>query len=1371
MKKVLGLDLGTTSIGWAMVNQAEETDEQSSIIRAGVRVNPLTSDEKDCFEKGKAITTNADRTLKRGMRRNLQRYKLRRNALLDCLREFGWIDDNTVLSEDGNSTTLDTFRIRAKAAREEVSLQDLSRVLLMINKKRGYKSNRKADASEEGSLLDGIEVAKILDERKITPGQYSLELLEAGTKVLPDFYRSDLLAEFNAIWNFQREFYGDILTDEFKSQVLSAGRLGTSKVFLAKYGIYTADNKGKDKKITALKWRVSALCEALESERLAYVLSDLSGAISGSSGYLGAISDRSKEIYFAGKTVGEYQYEKLISDPGYSTRNEVFYRQDYIIEFNKIWECQKRYHPELTDERRKRLEEQIIFFQRRLKSQKGLISFCEFEKKDVKVVVDGKQLVKTRGCRVAPRSSLAFQEFKMLQVLNNVVVRSKNKDEKARPLTDEERHLLEQELRIKPKMKSSEALKLIGLGSRAYELNYQNLEGNDTLADFYEKFIEIVNASGNGDFDLKGMSYEKAYSVIYEVFSMLGFSTDILSFRTDLPKEQYEQQPLFKLWHLLYSYEGDNSNTGTDSLVAKIAELCSMPAEYAKLLINIRFKDDYASLSHKAIMKILPYLKDGNTYDVACLYAGYNHSDFKTKEEIENKVLKDRLDVLPKGALRNPVVEKIINQMINVVNAVADEYGKPDEIHIELARELKKNAKQRENASKEIADRTKANADIEKLLKTEFNLAYVSKTDILRYRLYEELKDNGYKTLYSNTYIPREDLFTKRVEIEHIIPQALLFDDSFSNKTLEISDVNRDKGARTANDYVKDTYGEEYYLQYKLRVDDLQSRGVISKEKCKKLLMKQSEIPEDFIERDLRNSQYIARKSREMLEEYVKVVMPTTGSVTLRLREDWGLVDVMKELNIPKYQKVGKVSSVERDGHMVNHIDDWTKRNDHRHHAMDALTIAFTRPSHIQYLNNLSSRNDPSSSIYGIMQKELEVKGGKLLFKSPMPNLRSEFKRELESVLVSIKAKNKVVTRNVNKTKTAGGVNKTVELTPRGPLHKETVYGKRLQYETYYIAVGSKLTVEEVRNVASKVEREALLRRLHQFEDNPKKAFTGKNAPDKNPIFLNSSCTRKIENKVKCVRMKEVFSIRKSIDPSLTLDKVMDGGVKKALEDRLEEFGGDQKKAFANLQQNPVYINGDTARAIKKVTIKENFDLCAIHDKRDKDGRIMLDADGNTIPTDYVNLRNNHHIAIYKDEQGNFQERVVPFFEALNRISQGFPAVDREYNKSLGWTFQFSMKSNEMFVFPNKETGFNPAEYDLTNPDNYAAISPNLFRVQKLSSSFYVFSHHLETTISNQSLDLKDITWKRVTSLPNLEGIVKVRINHIGKIVAVGEYD
>src|ERR1035437_5619177 len=130
MKKILGLDLGTNSIGWALVNEAENGNEKSSITKLGVRVNPLTVNEQTNFEKGKSITTNADRTLKRSMRRNLQRYKLRKENLIEILKENGFINKATLLSENGNKTTFETYRFRAKAASEEVSLEQLARILL-----------------------------------------------------------------------------------------------------------------------------------------------------------------------------------------------------------------------------------------------------------------------------------------------------------------------------------------------------------------------------------------------------------------------------------------------------------------------------------------------------------------------------------------------------------------------------------------------------------------------------------------------------------------------------------------------------------------------------------------------------------------------------------------------------------------------------------------------------------------------------------------------------------------------------------------------------------------------------------------------------------------------------------------------------------------------------------------------------------------------------------------------------------------------------------------------------------------------------------------------------------------------------------------
>lgn len=98
------------------------------------------------------------------------------------------------------------------------------------------------------------------------------------------------------------------------------------------------------------------------------------------------------------------------------------------------------------------------------------------------------------------------------------------------------------------------------------------------------------------------------------------------------------------------------------------------------------------------------------------------------------------------------------------------------------------------------------------------------------------------------------------------------------------------------------------------------------------------------------------------------------------------------------------------------------------------------------------------------------------------------------------------------------------------------------------------------------------------------------------------------------------------------------------------------------------------------------------------------------------------------------------------------------------------MKQNEYFLFPD-DKGFNPTELTkdfILNEDNYSILSPHLFRVQKLSTKDYVFRHHLETSVKDNN-SLKGITWIR-TGILGIANIVKVRINHIGKIVAVGEY-
>jgi len=1470
MKKILGLDLGTNSIGWALVNEAENENEKSSIIMLGVRVNPLTVDEQKNFEKGKSITTNADRTMKRGKRRNLQRYKLRRENLIEILKENGFITDEPILSENGNYTTFETYRLRAKAVTEEITLEQFARVLLMINKKRGYKSNRKAKgAEEEGVLIDGMEVAKLLYEKDLTPGQYCLQLMEQGKKQLPEFYRSDLQEEFNRIWAKQQEFYSEILTDKLKENLREKSEKATWTICKEPFNIVgiPRTTKGEELKKENFAWRTKALSEKLDLESLAVVLQKINGQINNSSGYLGAISDRSKELYFNKQTVGQYQMAVLAQNPNASLKNMVFYRQDYLDEFNIIWEKQAEFHKkELTEELKKEIRDVIIFYQRRLKSQKGLIGFCEFESRQIEVEIDGKKKIKTVGSRVIPRSSPLFQEFKIWQTLNNLEVsgkgrKSKKKKEHSlslftnqedplliygkRELYQEEKELLATELSIKEKLTKSDILKLLFDNPQELDLNFKEVQGNLTQAKLFAAYRDIIEQTGH-ILDLKKSASEILENV-EQIFSGLGYNTDIIRFNSDT--DNLDNDPMYKLWHLLYSFEGDNSKTGNENLINKITNLYGFEKEYAAILANITFQDDYGSLSAKAIRKIFPYLKEGNKYDISCEYAGYRHSASSlTKEELENKIYKDRLEILPKNSLRNPVVEKILNQMVHVVNAIiADpQLGKPDEIRIELARELKKNAKERQELTKSIEESTRMHKQYREILsKPPFNLTYISRNDIIRYKLYEELKDNGYHTLYSNTYISPTTLFSGDFDVEHIIPQSRLFDDSFSNKTLELRSINIEKGNATACDFVKEKYGEtnnensmENYLN---RIEKLYKTGVLSRAKYNKLKMQEKDIPSGFIERDIRNTQYIAKYAKTMLSDLVKVVVSTTGAITDRLREDWQLIDVMKELNWKKYKNLGLTTEfTNEEGYRIRQINDWTKRNDHRHHAMDALTVAFTKRQFIQYLNNLNARRtDENQSISNTEEEEYDnfaittedmllntrdVLGieknylyrdhrNKLRFYPPIPlnDFRAEAKYHLENTLISIKAKNKVTTQNINFTKRKRGVNKKTQQTPRGQLHLETVYGSQKQYVVKEESVNAKFDAEKIATVSKPAYREALLRRLQEFDNDPKKAFTGKNSLTKNPIWLNKLQTAQVPEKVKTISFETAYTIRKEISPDLKLDKVIDLGIRRILENRLKEFRNDAKKAFSNLDENPIRPNKEKGIAIKRVTISGISNAEALHDKRDKEGNLILDKNGKPQPVDFVNTGNNHHVAVYRkpvfdkdgnhaeDENGNkkyeLEENVVSFYEAVSRRNLGLPVIDKAYKASEGWQFLFSMKQNEYFVFPrtekvekiDEETGeiteeeivvFDPNDIDLLNPDNYKLISPNLFRVQKFSKLIYgnsvvreyVFRHHLETSIKNTSSVLKGITWIDFRSSKGLDKIVKVRVNHIGKIVSVGEY-
>jgi CRISPR-associated endonuclease Csn1 len=1277
MKKILGLDLGTTSIGWAFVNEAENDNEKSSIIKTGVRVVPLSTDEENDFKKGNSITINADRTLKRGMRRNKYRFKMRRSDLINELKKINFITDSSRLTEIDNNSTHESLKLRAKAVNEKISKQEFARVLLMINKKRGYKSSRKANNSEEGEIIDSMGVTKKLKEENITPGQLNLKLLIEGKKVLPTYYRSDLKNEFNKVWKKQKEFYPTLLTDILYKELEGKNKGATWKICEKPFEIvgFKRATKGREQQIENYQWRVDAINKKIELEELAVVLQDINNQIYQSSGYLSEISDRSKILYFNDITVGEFQYELIKENPHHSLKNQVFYRQDYINEFNKIWDEQAKHYKELTPELKSKIKNRIIFYQRKLKSQKGLISYCEFESWEQDVIIDGVKKRKTVGQRVIPKSSPLFQQFRTWQNINSIVV-TNTKENSEHEIDEDTKIALFKELNWVSKLSDKALLKWLGLSSKEYKANFEEIQGNRTNTKLLESYEKLFLIEGNDGISFSKMNAEEIENTLEDGLSSFGIDTSILKFNPLLKGNEFDKQLHYQLWHLLYSYEDDDTRTGNEKLIKKLQESFGFKKEHAEIIGNTTFEQDYGNLSSRAIRKILPFLQQGEKYNKACELAGYNHSKSLTKEQNDERKLKDKLELLKKNSLRNPVVEKILNQLINVVNAILEdeEMGRPDEVRIELARELKKNAKQRKEMTSAIGKATRQHEEYREIIKKEFGLPYVSKNDLIRYKLFKELDANGGKTIYSNTKIKPEDLFTNKYDIEHIIPKSRLFDDSFSNKTLELRDVNLKKGDLTAMDYMQNNFKESDIQKYRNRIEHLFSANAISPAKRRKLLMREKDIPEDFLARDLGNSAYIARKASEILIDITKRVAHTSGSITDRLRGDWGLINVLKDLNWDKYDKVGLTYYQENNkGEKLRRIKDWTKRNDHRHHAMDAIAVAFCKPAYVQYLNNLHARgqNKKGGEIYGLETKyTFKDDRGKRKFKPPFEGIRKNTKEHLSCLLVSQKTKNKVTTKNKNKIKVKGGFKTQIVETPRGQLHKETVYGSSDQYVTKLEKVNSKFDRDKIELVASKKYREALLGRLNEFNGDPKKAFGGKNALSKNPIHLNGS-DKTVPEKVKLVWQEKQYTIRKEVTPDLKVEKVIDKGIRDALNKRLAEFNGNKKEAFVDLEKNPIWLNKEMGISIKRVAISGVSNAEPLSDKQNHLGEEVLE-NGKTLPNDFVSTGNNHHVAIYRDEKGNLQEEVVSFYEAVARKNAGEPIIKKEHEK--GWEFLFSMK-------------------------------------------------------------------------------------------------
>ena len=601
------------------------------------------------------------------------------------------------------------------------------------------------------------------------------------------------------------------------------------------------------------------------------------------------------------RTLGEFYHNRL--EKGQSVRARLegagakaaypFYpsRQMTECEFDKIWEKQAEFYPEiLTEQARKKIRDTLLY-QRPLKPVKPGKCFLE------------------PGEDRAPIASPYFQRFRILQTINELRIISRYGDQ--RPLTLKERNILLEDLSQKKELKFSAAKKLLSLSV------YDRFSIQDERRDKFQG-DQIAVLLGNKKYfgkNWKLLPLENQNAIVAELIN-----------------------------------QDDTENL--------IKTLCAfgLSKEAAADLSEETLPTGYGRLSIVALKKIIPFLEEAViTYSEAATKAGYNHSDNYTGEIFHylpyyGKVLENRVmrgsgneadnDEDRYGKVGNPTVHIALNQLRRVVNCVIKHFGAPEQIVIEVARDLKMTQDEIKDYKRKQADNEKRNERIDGELKKLGQT--INRENRERYKLWEELADNPMDRCcpYTGKAIGIKILFTDEVEIEHILPFAQTYEDSLANKTLSMRYANRLKQNRSPYE----AFAEHSYkgiLSYQEMLDKLPKDKAWENKRWRfeKGAMDRYNANGDFQARQLTDTAYASR----LALEYLKFVCPKDsvwaipGKLTSMLRRQWGLNSILgRELPDGSFEK---------------------SRDHHGHHAIDGLVVAMTDRAMLKKMSDATKIN------------------------------------------------------------------------------------------------------------------------------------------------------------------------------------------------------------------------------------------------------------------------------------------------------------------------------------------------------------------------------------------------------------------------------
>ncbi len=608
-----------------------------------------------------------------------------------------------------------------------------------------------------------------------------------------------------------------------------------------------------------------------------------------------------------------------LNGQGARSQYELYVQRSMIAEeFDALWATQSRFNPAVFTPHARDILRDALLFQRRLRPV--IPGKCPFEPEE----------------RRAPLALPSVQRFRIFQEANHLRILQTGQPE--RQLTREERDRVAEELLRTPKRPFDRLRKLLGLPEDA-TFNLESAKRKDLRGD----------------------------TVGAELARKTAFGPQWLA----LPLEQQDE-----IVQLLLDTEQE------ETVTTALRERYGLSAEQAVQAARTRLVDGYGSVSRKAILKILPHLEsDVVTYDTAALAAGYDHTRRNAGGELIR--LPYYAEWLPQyvgagsgeprdppdkrfGRIANPTVHVALNQLRAVVNAVIDKFGRPDQIVIELARDLKLSRERKRQVEQEQQRRQEENDRYRKLL--EEHRLPINGGNLLRVRLWEELarSPTDRRCPYTGEMISFARLFSEEVEIEHILPFSESLDDSTSNKTVSMRKANRDKGNRSpfaAFGHSPPGYDWEQILN---------RASLMSFPKKRRFApdaLAQYQADGDFLARHLTDTAFVSRVARE----YLTAVCPSNqvwsipGRMTALLRKRWGLNTLLSET-------------------------DGKNRSDQRHHVIDAAIVAVTDRALLQRISTLSAR--------GAEQEMHRFLDG---LEEPWPGYRSGLEFGLGKVTVSYK--------------------------------------------------------------------------------------------------------------------------------------------------------------------------------------------------------------------------------------------------------------------------------------------------------------------------------------------------------------------------------